>query len=325
MKLKIGIVGATGLVGKELLSILSEKHFDISDIRLFASEKSINTELLYKKTSIPVNEISIQSFDGLDYVFFCSTNEISANFVPIAVKSGAKIIDNSSHFRNNNEIPLIVPEINWDDNFHKNYIFANPNCSTIIALISLFQLHKIFNLTGFHATTFQAASGYGRDALSALTSNNIENQKTIFGCQLSLNAIPKIGELKQSMSTAEEEKMLFESRKILNNSKLKVSATCVRVPVERAHSLSILASFEKKIDIHQAKQALKSANNIIYKEDFDIPTPIAASNRDECFVGRLREDTFIENGLSMFVSCDQIRKGAALNAVQIFEKLIAVK
>ena len=324
MKLKIGIVGATGLVGKELLSILSEKHFNISEIRLFASENSTNTTIEYKKTAIPVKNISNKSFDGLDYAFFCSTNEVSEEFVPIAVKSGAKVIDNSSHFRMEKEIPLVVPEINWQESFHKKNIFANPNCSTIIALTALVPLHKIFNLTGFHTTTFQAASGYGRDALNALTNNNIDKQKEIFGCQLSLNVIPKIGEFKQSMRTVEEEKMLIESRKIMGNPTLKVSATCVRVPVERAHSLSIIASFEKKVYIQQAKQAMKNATNIIYKEDFDIPTPLTASNRDECFVGRLLEDTFIENGISMFVSCDQIRKGAALNAVQIFEKLIEV-
>lgn len=321
MKLKIGIVGATGLVGKELLSILSEKLFNICELRLFSSENSANTSVRFNDTEITVKPIYSNCFNQLDYVFFCSNNLISETYIPIAVQSGAVVIDNSSHFRMINEVPLIIPEINWSSNFQNKKLFANPNCSTIIALTALYPLHKFFKLNGFHATTFQAASGYGRDALDALTAQNLEKQKAIFGAQLTLNAIPKIGKCDELGATEEENKMVYESRKILHDNELKISATCVRIPVERAHSMSIIARFDESIDINLAKKLLMSYNNVIYCDEF--PTPIVASMRDKCLIGRLRKDTFCDNALSMFVSCDQIRKGAALNAVQILEKLIS--
>lgn len=321
---KIGIVGATGLVGTELLSLFEEREVHFQELRLFASDKSCGKIVHCDGQEYKVERLVKDRLLGLDYIFFCSTKEVSHEYVPFAAENGACCIDNSASFRQDPRVPLVVPEINKEDAGRHNGIIANPNCSTIIALMALFPLHKLFDLTGFCVSTYQAVSGVGYKGIKSLIDDSNEESSmsaSVFGEQILHNAIPKIGDFFEDGYSSEEIKMLNESRKILSLQNLKVSATCVRVPVVRAHSMSIIAQFRKKVDLNIAKESLASAEGVDFFDKGTFPTPLRQAGRNNISVGRLRINTFLENALEMWVVGDQIRKGAALNALQIFELL----
>lgn len=324
MSKKIGIVGATGLVGTELLSLFEEREVSFQELRLFASDKSCGKIVHCDEQEYEVERLVKDRLLGLDYIFFCSSKEVSHEYIPFAADHGACCIDNSASFRQDPKVPLVVPEINKEDAGRHNGIIANPNCSTIIALMALFPLHKLFDLTGFCVSTYQAVSGVGYKGIKSLIDDSNKENSTsssVFGEQILHNAIPKIGDFFEDGYSSEEIKMLNESRKILSLQNLKVSATCVRVPVVRAHSMSIIAQFRKKVDLDMAKESLDFADGVDFFDKGTFPTPLRQAGRNNISVGRLRVNTFLENSLEMWVVGDQIRKGAALNALQIFELL----
>lgn len=324
MSKKIGIVGATGLVGTKLLSLFEERKVPFQELRLFASDKSCGKIVSCNEKEYEVEKLVKDRLLGLGYIFFCSSKEVSREYVPFAADHGACCIDNSASFRQDPRVPLVVPEINKEDARKHKGIIANPNCSTIIALMALFPLHKLFAMTGFCASTYQAVSGVGYKGIKSLIDDSNEENSmsaSVFGEQILHNAIPKFGDFFEDGYSSEEIKMLNESRKILSLQNLKVSATCVRVPVVRAHSMSIIAQFRKKVDLNIVKESLASAEGVDFFYKGTFPTPLRQAGRNNISVGRLRINTFLENALEMWVVGDQIRKGAALNALQIFELL----
>jgi aspartate-semialdehyde dehydrogenase len=318
--LKIGIVGATGLVGRELISIIERSGLGVDKFEVFASDRSSGTSISFRGDPILISQLSEDLALDLDYLFFCTRSEISAKFIPIFAERGIICIDNSSKFRLVDGVPLVIPEINLAAlNDHKN-IIANPNCSTIIALMALAPLHNAFGLRGFCVSTYQAVSGAGKNGVTSLIDDmngDSELSMKIFGHQIALNVVPKIGEIDEIGYSTEEQKMCNESRKILAKNDLKVSAMCVRVPVMRAHSMSIFASFSVTPNLSEAKNILKENRYVDFHGEDSVPCPLDSGWNDFCSIGRLRPDSFVENGLSMWVVGDQIRKGAALNAFQI--------
>lgn len=322
MKKKIGIVGATGLVGKELLLLLEEKKVSFNSLRLFASERSKGQTVRFRDQSISIELLSEEALKDLDYLFFCSTDDISKTWVPIATQQGICCIDNSSAFRMDSDVPLIVPEINPEALLSSNsLIIANPNCTTIITLMALHALHHQFGLRRFMASSYQAVSGAGTAGIQALTSTGPQRDviaTQTFGEPILNNAIPQIGSFSDNGYTSEEVKMLNESRKILDLPHLKVAATCVRIPVLRAHSVSISAEFQSPISLAAATAALQNDPDVEFFSDHTFPSALRQSHHDKVGVGRLRLNTCWDNALSLWAVGDQIRKGAALNALQIF-------
>ncbi|MDR2720818.1 MAG: aspartate-semialdehyde dehydrogenase [Puniceicoccales bacterium] len=318
--LKIGIVGATGLVGQELVSIIERSSLEVNDLRFFASGHSSGMYLNFRGESISVIELAEDVSFDLNYMFFCVCPRVSERFIPIFSKRGIVCIDNSSRYRLRDDVPLVIPEINSQTLKNHRNIIANPNCSTIIALMALAPLHEIFGLRGLCVSTYQAVSGVGKNGISALM-NDLEGDSSLaidtFGHRIAFNAVPKIGEIYETGYSVEEQKMSDESKKILARNDLRISAICVRVPVMRAHSMSIFASFEKLVDLNKAKSTLEQSENIDFCGEGIFPCALDVSEKDLCKVSRLRTDSFVENGLSMWVVGDQIRKGAALNAFQI--------
>ncbi|MDR1413583.1 MAG: aspartate-semialdehyde dehydrogenase [Puniceicoccales bacterium] len=328
MNLQIGIVGATGIVGSEFLSLLAERKIPVGTLRLFASEKSEGKLINFGDYFISVEKLEASRLKNLDYLFFCAGAAVSEKYVPVAAANGICCIDNSSAFREYEDVPLVIPEINPHAlGTHKN-IIANPNCSTIIALMAMFPLHQQFGLRRFCAATYQAVSGVGCGGIRAL-EQDMDGPHTlsreIFGEQILFNAIPKIGSFAPNGYTSEEMKMLHESRKILSLPHLRVSSTCVRIPVKRVHSIAAIAEFDKPFEIHLGEQVLRENSSIDYFTSNEFPSPTRQENMDNVAVGRLRVDTFLDNGASMWIVGDQVRKGAALNAIQIMEHLEQLK
>lgn len=319
-KFNIGIVGATGSVGEELLSILEHSKIEVNNLKLFASERSNGTKVRFRGNEIIREPLNKDSAKGLDYMFFCTEASISQQFIPIFSKLGTICIDNSSAYRLSINVPLVIPEINSKTLKKHDNVIANPNCSTIIALMALYPLHKQFTLNGFCVSTYQAVSGTGKNGIMAL-ENDLKGEHELsietFGCQIAYNVIPRIGQIDTKGYSLEENKMQDESRKILEIEELKISAMCVRVPVLRAHSMSMFASFKKPFDLNIAIEILKHNRCIDFYENETFPCALQYSNKDKCGIGRLRKDEFLDNGSSFWVVGDQIRKGAALNAFQI--------
>lgn len=318
--LKIGIIGATGLVGEELIDIIEHSSVDISECRLFTSERSCGTKISIHGCEYRTEQPNIDSANGLDYIFFCADIETSRTFIPIYSKKGAICIDNSSAYRLVPNVPLIIPEINSKNLNLNDHVIANPNCSTIIALMALYPLHKLFSLSGFCVSTYQAVSGVGKNGFRALKADEAGDHKLaceIFGEQIAYNVIPKIGDIDESGYSSEENKMQYESRKILGDDSLKISAMCVRVPVARVHSMSIFANFQKKFDKSAAIDAFRDDKYLDFYDDDNFPCTLRYSKRDKCGIGRLRIDSFLDNGASFWVCGDQIRRGAAMNAFKI--------
>lgn len=324
----VGIVGATGLVGQALRQLLRVRSFPIKELRLFASEDSAGQ--IFDGSIVEV--VDARSFDGLDGVFLCVDARLASSLAPQALAQGCWVIDNSAAFRLNPEVPLIVPEVNLEALEEGARLIANPNCSTIIALMALAPLHRAFRLRACVASTYQAVSGSGVAASEALLSeleavgSNQYCDAQYYRHPIAMNVIPEVDAFLEDGSTREELKMCEESRKILSLPSLRVASTCVRVPVARAHAIALTAGFELPVSKLSAEKILASAPGLIFcKEPEAYPTPLSAAMKAECFAGRLRTTDVFEHGLALWVVGDQLWKGAALNAVQIAERLIAQK
>ncbi len=317
MGYRLAILGATGAVGREMLHILEESRFPVAELRLLASEKSAGTALDFCGEALTVRPAEPGAFAGLDLVLGAASNEIAKKYAPDIVQSGAIFIDNSSAFRADPTVPLVVPEINPEDARTHRGIIANPNCSTIITLTALNPLHRISPVQSMVVSTYQAVSGAGAEGIRELLE---KRPPKVFPYPIDRNLIPKIGCLGPEGYTGEELKMQTEGRKILHAPGLRVSCTCVRVPVVRSHSISVCARFAVPIDLNMARQAIAQAPGCILVDDGArelYPMPLTASNQDQVLVGRLRRDLTDDKGLCLFCCGDQLRKGAATNAVQI--------
>lgn len=325
-KYKLAIVGATGLVGRTALKILEEKNIQNLEYTLFSSKKSAGTELKFMNTRYLVHELKDFSFDEhFDFAIFSAGAETSRHFAPIAASKGCVVIDNSSAFRMDPNVPLVVPEVNPNDIFLNKGIIANPNCSTIQAVVPLKVLDDKYKIKRIIYSTYQAVSGAGKLGLEDLLTKSTDKNLKKFPHPIYNNCLPHIDVFLNDGYTKEEHKMINETRKILGNPNLNITATAVRVPVENSHSESINVEFEKDFDLKDLIKSLKNSKNIIVKDDIqnDIyPMPINATGKDEVFVGRLRRDYSQKNSLNFWVVADNIRKGAATNAVQILENLL---
>ena len=328
----VGIVGATGAVGVEILSLLESRSFPVEDIKLFASVKSIGTYLSFRGKRIPIQPLNTTCFEGCDIVFFTAGSKISKAYAEIAKNSRAIVIDNSSAFRMEKDVPLIIPEINAKAlAFHKG-IIANPNCATIIMLMAIAPLHNIAKIKRIVAATYQAASGAGAKGMHDLiqeTKAHLEGKeytRSIIPFPYAFNLFLHDSALQENSYTEEELKMLYETRKILEDDTIRVTATCVRVPVLRAHSEALNVEFHTPLSSKQAYEILKNSPGVTIYEDREknrFPMPQDAVGQDSIFYGRIREDLSQENTLDLWVVGDQLLKGAALNAVQIAELLLS--
>ncbi len=329
----VAIAGITGAVGQVFLSILEERDFPIRNLIGLASSRSAGKTVSFKNEEIEVRELGKDSFSGVDIALFSAGAARSKEFARFAVESGAVVIDNSSAFRMDEDVPLVVPEVNPDDVFNHQGIIANPNCSTIIMAVAIKPIYDLSPIIRIVVSTYQAVSGAGARALMELEDQtrkiicNGDNdiKAEVFPLQIAFNVIPHIDIFLDNGYTKEEMKMHNETQKIFNDCLINVTATTVRVPVFTSHSESINIETKDKVTLNQAIDAIKKARGVILKDDFSngvYPTPLDASGKDEVFVGRLREDYSIPNGINIWVVGDQLRKGAALNAVQIAELLI---
>ena len=331
-KYNVAILGATGAVGREMIKILEEREFPINELRLLASEKSVGEKIQFCNDTLVVQEAKENSFENIDIVLGAVGNGLSKKLLPLAVEAGAVVIDNSSAYRLNDDVPLVVPEINKEDVKKHKGIIANPNCSTIIALVAINELNKYSKVNRMIVSTYQAVSGAGSKGISELDDQikNIINNKEVvtsaFPYQIAYNLIPQIGDFEENGYSQEEMKLQNEGRKILHNNDLKVNCTCVRVPVYRSHSESITIETESEITPEKARELLKNASGVKLVDDLEnkqYPMPLYTSDQDLIFVGRVRKDISCDNSLSLWCSGDQIRKGAATNAIQIAEVLIS--
>ncbi len=324
---KLAIVGATGLVGRNVLKILEEKNLPIYEYVLFSSYKSAGSIIHFMNKDYTVKELKEDSFinEHFDFAIFSAGCSTALKYAPIASKNGCIVIDNSSAFRMHDDVPLVVPEVNPEDIALNNGIIANPNCSTIQAVLPLKALDEKFNITRVVYSTYQAVSGAGKAGIDDFENSikGLKNKK--FPYPIFNNCLPHIDVFEANGYTKEEEKMINETRKILHKPNLKVTATCVRVPVLNCHCESINLEFEKEFNIKDIYSLLENFENItiidnIEKEMYPLPTNV--SGKDNVFVGRIRRDFSIKNGINIWVVADNIRKGAATNAIQILEKLI---
>lgn len=324
--MKIGILGATGAVGRQMLDCLIEQEIPVDDLVLLASKKSAGQIIRFKDKDYEVKEVNHDSFKGLNVVLGASSNEVAKQYKDDIVKAGAVFIDNSSAFRMDDDVPLIVPEINGSDVKKHKGVISNPNCSTIITLMAINAINKLSKVKVMIASTYQAVSGAGKGGIDELNKeiNDIEYKPSVFPYTIAYNCIPCIGSLKDNLYTSEEMKMENEGKKILHNDDLRVTCTCVRVPVLRSHCISVSLKCERPLSVTEVREALsKEAGLILYDDVLDnkYPMPLVTSNQDKVYVGRIREDRVLEGGISLFCSGDQIRKGAASNAVQIIKCL----
>jgi aspartate-semialdehyde dehydrogenase len=327
---RIAIVGATGAVGAELLRVLERRNFPVASIRALASGKSAGKKLSFRNQSVPVEELRENSFNGIDIAFFSAGGERSRKFVPIARDAGAVVIDNSSTFRMDPDVPLVIPEINPEDVKKHRGVIANPNCTTAVALMALYPLHRAFGVKRVFAASYQAVSGSGARAIAELKEQvqaNAENRQSatqVYPHPIAFNVLPHVDVFLESGYTKEEMKMQDEGRKIMHLPKFQASVTCVRVPVYRAHSVAVSAEFEKRVSVERAHEVLAKAPGLELVDEPKknrYPMPLDVAGKDNCQVGRVRRDCALENGLAFWVSGDQLLKGAALNAVQIAELL----
>ncbi len=326
----IAIAGATGLVGSEMLVIAEERNVPCSEIRLLASKDSVGEVYKYRNAEVEVAELTEHSFDGVDYALFGTSAELSAKFVPIAAEAGAVAIDNSSFFRMQHGIPLVIPEVNLKEVTEHNKIIANPNCSTIQLVAVLQVIHELAGLKHVVVSTYQSVSGAGKLALDELWSQTIsicnqqELSKEAFQHQIAFNCIPQIDVILDDGYTKEEYKIMHESRKILGLPDLKITATAVRVPVFFGHAESVFVETERDVAPDAVVKALSARAGIAVHAAIDeYPMQIEIAGQDDIHVGRVRRDPSVPHGLSLWIVADNVRKGAALNAVQIIEKLIA--
>ncbi len=329
----VAIVGATGLVGQEFIKVLVQRSFPMNSIRLLASDRSAGKKLFVNHQEIEVKETAPEAFKGVNIALFSAGAEVSRYFSPIAAQSGAVVIDNSSAFRMVPAVPLVVPEVNPEDvKLHKG-IIANPNCSTIQMVVAIYPLHKVNPIKRIIVDTYQAVSGTGSAAVEELTTQSrqvLEGQNTaphVYPHQIAFNVLPEIDVFLDNGYTKEEWKMVEETRKIMHASSIDISATCVRVPVFTGHSASIHLKFSQPMSPEEAHHILAKAPGVRVLDDPAIslyPQPWSVAGTDEVFVGRVRRDASDSNGLVMWVVVDNLRKGAALNAVQIAEEIAKI-
>jgi aspartate-semialdehyde dehydrogenase len=331
-KYNIAIVGATGLVGQEFIKILQQRDFPMTSVSLLASDRSAGRKLFISHEEIEVRETTPDSFKMIDIALFSAGTEVSRYFSPIAVKSGAVVIDNSSAFRMEREVPLVVPEVNPEDiKLHKG-IIANPNCSTIQMVVALFPIHKINPIKRIIVDTYQAVSGTGSAAVEELTTQVkqiLEGNSTnphVYPHQIAFNLLPEIGVFLDNGYTKEEWKLVEETRKIMHDNDLAISATCVRVPVFIGHSEIVTLELSKAMLPDEARQVLVQAPGVKVLDDPGVslyPQPWSTAGSDEVYVGRIRQDASNPRGLTMWIVSDNLRKGAALNTIQIAEEMIS--
>lgn len=328
--MKLGIIGATGAVGQEMIKILHERNFPVDELRLLASSRSAGKVIDTPFGEIVVQETTADSFNGLDIVLGAADNDTAKRFAKDIVDAGAVFVDNSSAFRMNPEVPLVVPEINPDDaKLHKG-IISNPNCSTIITLVAIAAINRLSEIKALYASTYQATSGAGaagpvemyEQSKLVLEGRTDKIEPKVFQHQIAFNLIPQIGGFNEVGYSSEEMKLQNEGRKIMHLPDLKVSCTCVRVPVERSHAISAVVITENKLDLDEVRAAIAASPGAkLYDDPANsiYPMPLVTSNQDIVYVGRIRTDLIHENGINLWCCGDQVRKGAATNAVQIAE------
>ena len=325
----VAVLGATGLVGREMLKTLEQRNFPVSKLTLLASPRSAGQKMIFKGEEYTVRAVDENSFDGVDIALFSAGGSTSKRWAKIAAKSGAVVIDNSSAWRMDEDVPLVVPEINPQDALQHKGIIANPNCSTIQAVVALYPLHKEAGLEYINISTYQSVAGTGIKALEALSEEAkavIEGREPensgVYPHRIAFDLLPHIGAFDEGGVSEEEWKMVNESRKIMHLPDLRVSGITVRVPVFRCHGESVTAQFKKELKPERAREILRAAPGVTVQDDPQknlYPLPIECAGEDAVYVGRIRKDTGLDNALAMWVVSDNLRKGAALNAVQIAE------
>src|SRR5258705_13578990 len=327
----VAVVGATGAVGLEMLKTLEKRNFPVGKLTLLASVRSVGKKLKFRGAEYTVTELTKDSFTGIDIALFSAGGGISKEFAPIAAKAGCVVVDNSSAFRMDDSVPLVVPEINAADVKKHKGIIANPNCTTAITLMALYPLHQAFGVKRIFASSYQAVSGTGAKAIEELERQvgqivaGKPVTKEVYPHQIAFNVLPHVDSFLPSGYTKEEMKMENEGRKIMHHASFRASVTCVRVPVYRAHSIAVSAEFAKPVSVEAARKVLAKAPGLDVvdnPEKKEYPLPLYAAERYNCQVGRLRKDCAFDNGLCFWVVGDQLLKGAALNAVQIAEQLL---
>ena len=324
--MKIGILGATGAVGRQMIKCLEESDLNVEELRLFASASSQGKTISFNGIDIEIKDANEKSLQGLDYVLGAVSNELSKKYYELIKKTGAVYVDNSSAFRGDKDVPLVVPEINGIDALKHKGIIANPNCSTIISLMAVAPINSLSRISSMVVTTFQAVSGAGNKGIEELEKqieqirNNEKTDPEVFVKQIAYNCVAQIGSYLDNDYTSEEMKMQNEGRKILHLDELLVSCTCVRVPVYRSHSISIRVLCQKELDLDKVKEAIARFPGVKLFED-ELPTPLDSSDQNQVFVGRIRRDLTDPKGICLWCCGDQIRKGAAYNAVEIIEYL----
>jgi len=329
-KYHIAVVGATGAVGTELLRVLERRSFPVASLRPIGSARSAGKTIRFHDDLITVEELTERSFDKIDIVFFSAGGENSRKWVPIARQAGAIVIDNSSVFRMEPDVPLVIPEINGEDVRKHHGLIANPNCTTAVALMAIYPLHRAFGVRRVFAASYQAVSGSGARAIEELrhqvelAAQDRQLMPQVYPHPIAFNVLPHVDVFLESGYTKEEMKMQNEGRKIMHLPEFRASVTCVRVPVYRAHSVAVSGEFERKVSVEQAREVLAKAPGLELVDEPQsnrYPMPLNVAGKDNCEVGRVRIDCAFENGLSFWVCGDQLLKGAALNAVQIAELL----
>ncbi len=329
----VAIAGATGVVGKEFLKILDERNFPVGDLKLLASERSAGTKMEFRGKYYPVTLLDKESFEGVDIGLFSPGASVSALHAPRAAKAGCVVVDNTSHFRMDPDVPLVVPEVNPGAiaGYKKKMIIANPNCSTIQMVVALKPIHDAFRIKRIVVSTYQSVSGAGKEAMEELSDQvrSLFNMKAaeakVFPHTIAFNCLPQIDSFLENGYTKEEMKMVDETKKIMGDASIKITATTVRVPVFIGHSESVNVETERPISPEEVRAILEKAPGVKVLDDPKnkvYPMPVDAAERDETFVGRIRRDDTVPNGINMWIVADNLRKGAALNAVQIAELLI---
>lgn len=327
----VAVVGATGVVGQRFLEVVAKRHFPLRNLRLLASKRSAGKRITFGEREIEVEETTTRSFAGVDLVFISATDEISREMAPVAAKAGAVAIDDSGVWRMDPKVPLVVPEVNADDVVNHEGILAIPNCSTTPLVMALWALHRVNPVTRVTVATYQSVSGTGAAAVQELTDQTgqlLKNKKVaphVYPHQIGHNLLPEIGSFKDDGYTSEEWKMMAETRKIMHEPDLPLSATCVRVPVYVSHSEAVQVELSRPMEPEEARDILRDFPGMVIQDDPTIslyPQPVTAAGRDEVFVGRIRKDSSHPNGLVFWIVCDNLLKGAALDAIQIAEELI---
>ncbi len=330
---RVAIAGATGAVGQTMLSILEERDFPVRGVRLLASERSEGKTLTFRGEEVKIERLTERAFQGVELALFSAGASRSKAFAPAGVKAGALVVDNSSAFRMDPEVPLIIPEVNPEAAFQHKGLIANPNCTTTVTVMALKPLHDAARVKRVIASSYQSVSGAGTQAIEELKQQVLawakgeQAEAKVFPHPIAFNLIPQVDVFEQSGYTKEEMKLVHETRKLLGDMTIKITATTVRVPVWYAHSVSVTAETERKVTVGEARDLFTKFPGLCLWDDppkGQYPTPLMAAGKDECYVGRVREDLSSETGLNFWVVGDQLRKGAALNAIQIAELILGV-